>query len=72
MMSFTVTSLPVPTVKQTVLFQSAAGITELLKEARASVPPYLWSSTPVVLRATAGLRLLPGEKAQHLLDTVRL
>lgn len=72
MMSFTVTSLPVPTVKQSVLFQSAAGITELLKEARASVPPHLWSSTPVVLRATAGLRLLPGEKAERLLDTVRL
>lgn len=51
--------------------QCAAGITELLQEAQASVPPSLWSSTPVVLKATAGLRLLPGEKAEHLLDTVR-
>ncbi|KAF7651915.1 hypothetical protein LDENG_00103760 [Lucifuga dentata] len=48
-----------------------AGIVELLEAARTSVPAFLWSRTPVVLRATAGLRLLPGEKAQHLLDEVR-
>ncbi|XP_076018781.1 ectonucleoside triphosphate diphosphohydrolase 6 [Genypterus blacodes] len=48
-----------------------AGIVELLEVARTSVPPSLWNSTPVVLKATAGLRLLPGEKAQHLLDRVR-
>ena len=38
--------------------------------AKASVPSSVWAVTPVVLKATAGLRLLPGEKATHLLDTV--
>lgn len=49
----------------------SAGILQLLEVAQSSVPPSLWSRTPVVLKATAGLRLLPGEKAKHLLDTVR-
>ncbi|XP_051251682.1 ectonucleoside triphosphate diphosphohydrolase 6 isoform X2 [Dicentrarchus labrax] len=48
-----------------------AGIVELLEVAKSSVPPSLWTITPVVLKATAGLRLLPGEKAKHLLDKVR-
>ncbi|XP_028278619.1 ectonucleoside triphosphate diphosphohydrolase 6-like isoform X1 [Parambassis ranga] len=47
------------------------GIMELLEVAQSSIPSSLWTSTPVVLRATAGLRLLPGEKADHLLDRVR-
>lgn len=49
----------------------ADGILQLLEVAKSSIPPSFWSSTPLVLKATAGLRLLPGEKAQHLLDTVR-
>ncbi|XP_069579881.1 ectonucleoside triphosphate diphosphohydrolase 6 [Brachyistius frenatus] len=49
----------------------AEGILELLEVAKSSVPPPLWTSTPLVLKATAGLRLLPGEKAHHLLDRVR-
>ncbi|XP_070772057.1 ectonucleoside triphosphate diphosphohydrolase 6 [Enoplosus armatus] len=48
-----------------------AGILELLEVAKSSVPPSLWTISPVVLKATAGLRLLPGEKAKHLLDRVR-
>lgn len=44
---------------------------ELLKVAKDKVPDTLWSSTPLMLRATAGLRLLPGEKANILLDKVR-
>ncbi|XP_070696597.1 ectonucleoside triphosphate diphosphohydrolase 6 isoform X2 [Pempheris klunzingeri] len=47
-----------------------SGVLELLEVAKTSVPPSLWTVTPVVLKATAGLRLLPGEKAQHLLDRV--
>uniref|UniRef100_A0AAQ5YAV3 nucleoside diphosphate phosphatase n=1 Tax=Amphiprion ocellaris TaxID=80972 RepID=A0AAQ5YAV3_AMPOC len=47
------------------------GILQLLQVAKSSIPPSSWTSTPLVLKATAGLRLLPGEKAQHLLDTVR-
>lgn len=51
--------------------QCSAGIVELLEVAKASVPPSMWNVTLVVLKATAGLRLLPGEKAHHLLDRVR-
>ncbi|XP_041108087.1 ectonucleoside triphosphate diphosphohydrolase 6-like isoform X1 [Polyodon spathula] len=48
-----------------------AGIQELLNVAKENVPCDLWKSTPLVLKATAGLRLLPGEKAKHLLDKVK-
>lgn len=51
--------------------QCTAGIQELLEVAQSSVPSSMWTLTPVVLKATAGLRLLPGEKAKHLLDQVR-
>nr|XP_060610519.1 ectonucleoside triphosphate diphosphohydrolase 6 [Anolis sagrei ordinatus] len=51
--------------------KSAEGINELLAVAKDDVPENLWKSTPVVLKATAGLRLLPGEKAQELLDKVK-
>lgn len=37
-----------------------------------AVPPHLWKKTPVVLKATAGLRLLSEEKAQALLSEVVL
>uniref|UniRef100_A0AAQ4RWT8 nucleoside diphosphate phosphatase n=1 Tax=Gasterosteus aculeatus aculeatus TaxID=481459 RepID=A0AAQ4RWT8_GASAC len=51
--------------------EEVAGLTELLKVAESSIPPSSWTLTPVVLKATAGLRLLDGAKAKHLLDTVR-
>ncbi|XP_067900623.1 ectonucleoside triphosphate diphosphohydrolase 6 isoform X2 [Heterodontus francisci] len=50
---------------------SVKGIQDLLNIAKASVPRDLWASTPLALKATAGLRLLPGVKAQHLLDKVK-
>ncbi|KAM9703934.1 ectonucleoside triphosphate diphosphohydrolase 5-like isoform 1-T4 [Menidia menidia] len=43
----------------------------LLKVARKTVPRLDWKRTPLVLRATAGLRLLPAEKAQALLEQVQ-
>lgn len=43
----------------------------LLKVARRTVPRVEWKRTPVVLRATAGLRLLPKQKAHALLDQVQ-
>lgn len=52
--------------------QSGQGIKELLEVAKEEVPMELWKFTPLVLKATAGLRLLPGEKAQKLLDKVLL
>lgn len=40
--------------------------------AQEAVPPSHWKKTPVVLKATAGLRLLAEHKAQALLSEVRL
>ncbi|KAJ7341246.1 hypothetical protein JRQ81_005127 [Phrynocephalus forsythii] len=51
--------------------KSTEGINELLTVAKNEIPEKLWKSTPLVLKATAGLRLLPGEKAQKLLDKVK-
>lgn len=55
-------------------FPSAQGgntIRQLLKIAKKTVPEEEWSRTPVVLKATAGLRLLPEDKAKALLKEVR-
>ncbi|KAK2109418.1 Ectonucleoside triphosphate diphosphohydrolase 6 [Saguinus oedipus] len=52
--------------------KSAQGIQELLDVAKQDIPFDFWKATPLVLKATAGLRLLPGEKAQKLLQKVSL
>uniref|UniRef100_A0A7N8XEF7 nucleoside diphosphate phosphatase n=1 Tax=Mastacembelus armatus TaxID=205130 RepID=A0A7N8XEF7_9TELE len=46
-------------------------IRQLLKIAKKTVPEENWRMTPVVLKATAGLRLLPEDKANALLKEVR-
>lgn len=45
-------------------------ISELLEMAKMRIPEAKRSSTPVTLKATAGLRLLPADQSQALLDTV--
>lgn len=51
--------------------EGAHSIKLLLDEARAFIPKEHWSSTPLVLKATAGLRLLPASKAENILNAVR-
>ncbi|XP_040476884.1 ectonucleoside triphosphate diphosphohydrolase 6 isoform X1 [Ursus maritimus] len=51
--------------------KSTSGIQELLDVAKQDIPFDFWKATPLVLKATAGLRLLPGEKAQKLLQKVK-
>ncbi|XP_004082620.2 ectonucleoside triphosphate diphosphohydrolase 5 [Oryzias latipes] len=46
-------------------------IRQLLKIAKKTVPEEEWKRTPVVLRATAGLRLLTEEQAEGILKEVR-
>uniref|UniRef100_A0AAQ5YAK7 nucleoside diphosphate phosphatase n=1 Tax=Amphiprion ocellaris TaxID=80972 RepID=A0AAQ5YAK7_AMPOC len=46
-------------------------IRQLLRIAKKTVPEDEWRRTPVVLKATAGLRLLPEDKASALLKEVR-
>ncbi len=42
----------------------------LLDEVKRSIPSDKWAETPLVLRATAGLRLLPDRTANALLEAV--
>lgn len=51
--------------------KGAESLLPLLKLARERIPEQYWSSTPLVLKATAGLRLLPTEKAEALLLQVK-
>ncbi|XP_078515994.1 nucleoside diphosphate phosphatase ENTPD5 [Lissotriton helveticus] len=51
--------------------QCAESVRGLLEIAKDAVPPSHWKSTPVVLMATAGLRLLPEKKAKALLTEVK-
>ncbi|XP_067240683.1 ectonucleoside triphosphate diphosphohydrolase 5 [Chanodichthys erythropterus] len=46
-------------------------VRQLLRVAKKTVPPVEWKRTPVVFRATAGLRLLPPAKAHALLEEVQ-
>lgn len=46
-------------------------IESLIAEAKGVIPADKWSVTPIVLKATAGLRLLGQEQAEHLLAVVR-
>lgn len=51
--------------------QCKAGLVQLLDLAQTTVPVQFHGSTPVFLKATAGLRLLQGDQADRLLDEVR-
>lgn len=51
--------------------EGAKRINQLLDEARKFIPRRHWPTTPLVLRATAGLRLLDQVKAENLLNSVR-
>jgi Golgi nucleoside diphosphatase len=49
---------------------AAKSLEPLLLKAKAFIPKEEWSSTPISLKATAGLRLLPKEKADNILNAV--
>ena len=48
----------------------AATIQALVDEAKALVPPHLRARTPISLKATAGLRLLPAHQSEALIEAV--
>lgn len=51
--------------------KAAESITKLLDQAKDFVPEELRSNAPLVLKATAGLRMLPATEADNLLNAVR-
>ncbi|CAD5223556.1 unnamed protein product [Bursaphelenchus okinawaensis] len=50
--------------------KAAASIKYLIDEARKKVPKGLWNHTPIVMKATAGLRLLPSDESDRILFEV--
>lgn len=51
--------------------KAAESISRLLEKAKLFVPEEFQSSTPLLLKATAGLRMLAPNEAENLLNTVR-
>ncbi|CAB3398482.1 unnamed protein product [Caenorhabditis bovis] len=49
---------------------AAKSLEPLLQRARKEVPHFMWEKTPITLKATAGLRLLPGDMADDILEQV--
>lgn len=49
---------------------AADSLEPLLQRARKEVPHFMWEKTPITLKATAGLRLLPGDLADDILEKV--
>jgi len=52
------------------IFQGAEKIAELLERAMEVIPLTEYKNTPLAMKATAGLRLLPVYKAEGLLEEV--
>lgn len=51
-------------------FKGAMTIYNLLQKGKDIIPPNKWHKTPVALKATAGLRLLPKKASKQLLKEV--
>lgn len=51
--------------------EAAESLTVLLDKVKAVIPHSEWQHTPLSMRATAGLRLLPGHKAEDILQECR-
>ncbi|KAG9481653.1 hypothetical protein GDO78_010739, partial [Eleutherodactylus coqui] len=51
--------------------KGAESVRSLLRLAQDYIPPTQWKKTPLILKATAGLRLLPEHQAEALLVEVR-
>lgn len=49
---------------------ASESIRSLIQIAHETIPPFMWDKTPITLKATAGLRLLPGDMADDILDAV--
>lgn len=50
--------------------QSVDGVAELIRSTQSCIPESHWSGSPIELKATAGLRLLPSRVADEILNNV--
>ena len=53
------------------LLQGALSIEGLLQKAKEIIPKEQWELTPISLKATAGLRMLPSNSSKELLFEVK-
>lgn len=51
--------------------EAGASLADLVSFLKEQVPEKDWDVTPIWLKATAGLRMLPSEKSEAILDSVR-
>lgn len=51
--------------------EAGVSLTDLVHFLKEQVPEADWDVTPIWLKATAGLRMLPSEKSEAILDSVR-
>lgn len=51
--------------------KAVESIKGLLEKAKNEIPEEYWKHTPLILKATAGLRLLPSHKAENLLNSMK-
>jgi hypothetical protein len=51
--------------------EAANSVKSLLSHAKTVIPSRLLSHTPIVVQATAGLRLLPGNEAEEIINEVK-
>ncbi|KJH45574.1 GDA1/CD39 family protein [Dictyocaulus viviparus] len=49
---------------------AAASIRSLIQIAQRTIPVFMWNKTPIAFKATAGLRLLPGDMAEDIMIAV--
>ena len=52
--------------------QAGRSLEALIQKAQGHIPADQWASTPIALKATAGLRLLPKDQADAILNEVKL
>ena len=60
-----------PVIISIYILSTFIGLIELLDEAKSFIPKEYWKTTPITLKATAGLRLLPKEEGDAILDVAR-
>ena len=51
--------------------KAGQSVQELLDAAKERIPSKYWAQTPIALKATAGLRLLPAEQSEAIIDEVK-
>ena len=58
-------------IKNLFILQAGESVQQLINAAKERIPAKYWSKTPITLKATAGLRLLPQEESEAIIKEVK-